>query len=76
MDGEQTMEMINFKKKKMKLLTKKQQEFYKNTIICYICKENFENEYIKDKIYRKVTDDCHYTAEYTGAAPSISNFKI
>ena len=65
------MEMVNFKKKKMKLLTKKQPEFYKNAIICYICKENFENQYIKDKRYRKVTDHCHYTAEYTGAAPRI-----
>ena len=68
---EQAMKMINFKKKKMKLLTKKQQEFYKNAIICYICTENFENEYIKDKRYRKVTDHCHYTEEYTSAAPSI-----
>ena len=39
---EHTMKIINFKKKKMKLLTKEQQEsviFVKNTQICYICKE-------------------------------------
>ena len=32
------MKIINFKKKKMKLLTKKQQQSYKNAKICYFCK--------------------------------------
>ena len=32
--------------KKIKLLTKKQQESYENAKICYICKENFENRYL------------------------------
>ena len=35
-------EIINFKKKKMKLLTKEQQESYENAKICYICKENLK----------------------------------
>ena len=42
---EYAMEIINFKKKKMKLLTKEPQELYANIKICYICKEKFENEY-------------------------------
>ena len=46
---EHTMEIISSKKKKMKLLTKEQQESYGNTKISYICKEKFENEYLKDK---------------------------
>ena len=33
---EQAMEIINFKKKKMKLLIKEQQESYENANICYI----------------------------------------
>ena len=37
----------------MKLLTKEQQKSYENAKIYYICKENFENRYMKDKIYRK-----------------------
>ena len=41
---EHAMKIINFKKKRMKLLTKGQQESYKNAKICYICKEKFENE--------------------------------
>ena len=45
----------------MKLLTKEQQESYENTKIRYMCKEKFENKYLKDKIYRKVRDHCHYT---------------
>ena len=46
---EHAMKIINFKKKKMKLLTKEQQESYENRKICYICQEEFENKYLKDK---------------------------
>ena len=51
---EHAMKMINFKKKKMKSLTKEQQEIYENGKICYICKEKFENKYVKDEKYHKV----------------------
>ena len=37
-----TMKMINFKRK-MKLLTKEQQESYEKAKKCYICIEKFEN---------------------------------
>ena len=60
------MNIINFKKKKMKLLTKGQQESYENSKICYICKEKFENKYVKDKKYCKTRDNCHDTGEYRG----------
>ena len=70
------MEIINFKKKKMKLLTKKEQESYKNSKICYICKEKFEENHAKDKKkYRKIRDNCHYTGEHRGAAHRICNLK-
>ena len=59
---EHVMNIINFKKKKMKLLTKEQQESNQNAKICYICKEKFENKYVKNKKYR-------------GAAHSICNLK-
>ena len=72
---EHVMKIINFKKKKMKLLTKEQQESYKNAKICYICKENVENKYLKEKKYRKVRDYCRYTGEYRSAAHSICNLK-
>ena len=46
---ERSMKIINFKKKKMKLLTKELQESCEYAKICYICKEKFENKYLKDK---------------------------
>ena len=55
----------------MKLQTKKQQELYENADVCYICKEDFENKYVKDEKYCKVRYHCHYPGEYTGTAHSI-----
>ena len=43
---EHAMKIINFGKKKIKLLTKEQQESYKNVKICYIYKEKFGNKHI------------------------------
>ena len=65
-----TMNIINLKKKKMKLLTKEQQKSYQKTKTCYICKEK-----MKDKNYPKVNYHCHYTGKYRGAAHSIHNLK-
>ena len=65
--------IINFKMKKMKLLTKAQQQSYENAKICHVCKKKVENEYVKDKKYHKVRDHCHYTGEYRGAVHSIFN---
>ena len=46
--------------KKIKLFTREKQESYGNAKIFYICKEKFENEYLKGKTYRKVRDHYHY----------------
>ena len=59
----------------MKLLTKEQQESYENAKISHICKEKFENKYLKDKKYCKVRDHCHYAGEYKGAAHSLYDLK-
>ena len=37
---ENAMEIINFKKNKVRLLTKGKQESYENAKNCYICKKN------------------------------------
>ena len=58
------MKITDFKKRKIKLLTKKQQGSYENAKICYICKEKFENKYLQNKKSRKVRYHCHYTGEY------------
>ena len=36
------MKIINFNKKKIKLLTKERQESYENAKICYICEKNLK----------------------------------
>ena len=72
---EYTMKKINFKKKKMKLLTKEQQQSCENAKIYYIWKEKFEDKYLEDEKYCKVQDYCHYIGEYRCAAHSICNLK-
>ena len=56
------MRIINFKKKKLKLLTKEQQESYKH-------------EYVKDKKYCNVRDHWNYTGEYRGVTHSKCDLK-
>ena len=63
------------KKRKMKLLTKEQQKSYENANICYLCKQVFENKYLKDKKHRKVRNHGHYTGKYRSATHSICNLK-
>ena len=41
------MEIINYKKKKMKLLTKEQLKSYKNAKICYIYKKKIKKIKLK-----------------------------
>ena len=65
------MEIINFKNKKIKLLTKEQWKSYENTKICYICKEKFKDKYAKYKKYREVRDSSHYPGEYKAASDGI-----
>ena len=48
---EHAIKIINFKKKKLKLLRK----------------EKFQNKYLKDKKYHKARNHCHYTGEYRRA---------
>ena len=69
------MKIIGFKKKKTTILTKKQQELYKNVNICYICQKNLKIDIWKIKKYLKVRDHCHYTGEYRGTVHSICNLK-
>ena len=40
-----------------------------------ICKERNESKYVKDKLYGKVRDHCHYAEEYWGATNSKCNLK-
>ena len=56
-------------------LTHKENNFYNEQEICYICKEKFcvnkdDKDYINKK---KVKDHCHYTGKFRGAAHSKCN---
>ena len=53
---EHPMKIINFNKKKNEVINKRAAGIHENAKAFYICKENFENEYLKDKKYRKLRD--------------------
>ena len=74
---EHTMNIINFKRKKMSFNKRAAGIIYKNTKICYkkFCKEKFENKYVKDKTYHKFRDHCHHTGEYRADAYVKCNLK-
>ena len=69
---EHAMKIINYEKKKMVPLTKKEEICYNKQKICYICKKEFNNN---DKKQQKVKDHCHYTGKYRGAAHNICNLR-
>ena len=60
----------------MKLLAKEQQESHENGKICCICKEKFENKYVKNRKYCKIIDHCHYIGRYRCAAHSTCNLTL
>ena len=68
-----TTDLINFEKKKMVPLTEKDLNLHQNLTECYICGKRFLKMFANDKNYRKVTEHCHLTGKYTGAAHSICN---
>ena len=43
------MNIVNSKWKTMKILRKERKDLYENAKICYICKEKFENKYLRVK---------------------------
>lgn len=52
--------------------TEEEENSYKASHICYLCKEEFNYRY---QGYNKVHDHCHYTNKYLGAAHSKCNWK-
>ena len=61
--------IINYEKKKIISLTIEEKIYHNEQEICYICKKEFD-----EKNY-KVTDHCHYTGKYRGAAHNICNLR-
>ena len=69
---EHATKIINYEKKKMIPLTKKEEIYCNKQKICYICKKEFDNT---DKKQQKVRDHCDYTGKYRGAAHNICNLR-
>ena len=69
---EHATKIINYEKKDMIPLTKKEEENYNNQKVCYISKKEFGKS---DKKHHKVRDYCHYTGKYRGAAYNICNLR-
>ena len=69
---EQATKIINYDKKKMIPLTKKEEKNHNKHEVCYICKKEFNTD---DKKHYKVKDHCHYTGKYRGAAHNICNLR-
>ena len=59
--------VIYHEKTEMISLTDEENESYENQKFCYICKKRFTND------NKKVTDHCHFTGKYRGAAHNNCN---
>ena len=71
---EHATKIINYEKKKMFPLTKKEEKNHDKQKVCYICKKEFNTD-DSDKKHHKVKHHCHYTGKYTGAAHNICNLR-
>ena len=66
------------KKKEIILLTDEENELYEMQKVCYIFKKIFstnKNDENAFQLYRKVSDHCHYTGKFRGAAHIIWNLR-
>ena len=71
---EHATKIINYEKKKMIPLTKKEEKHHNKQKVCYISKKEFNTDH-SDKKHHKVRDHCHYTGKYRSAAHNICNFR-
>ena len=73
---EHAMNVINFEKRKMLLLTKEELKSHQDAKACHICRKRILKKFANDKNYNKVRDHCHFVGKYRDAAHSICNLKF
>ena len=73
---EHARSIIDFEKKKMLPLTRKELEPHEDAKICCINGIKFFRKLFRDKNYQKVGDHYYYTGKYGGAAYSNCNLKF
>ena len=66
--------IINYEKKEMIPLTKKEEKKYNKQKVYHICKKRFSTDDSNEK-YHKVKDHCHYTGKYGSAVHDICNLR-
>ena len=71
---EHATKKINYEKKEMIPLTKKEEKNHNKQKVCHICRKEFNTD-DSDKKYHKVKDHCHYTGKYRDAAHDICNLR-
>ena len=63
---EHATKIINYEKKEIITLTKKEEKKHNKLELSHICKKRFSTD-DDNKKYRKVRDHCHYTGKFRGA---------
>ena len=71
---EHATKIINYEKKDMIPLTKKEEKHHNKQKVCYKCKKEFDTD-DSDKKHHKVKDHFHYTGKYRGAAHNTCNLR-
>ena len=66
--------IINYEKKEMVPVTKKEEKKHNKEKVCHICKKRFSTD-DDNKKYHKVKHHYHYTGKYRGAAHDICNLR-
>ena len=68
--------IIDFEKKKMLPLTKKELKSHQHEKVCYICGKRILKSLFESINYQKVIDQRDYKANYRSTANSICNLKF
>ena len=66
--------IINYEKKEMIPLTKREKKKHNKRKKCFMCKKRFSTD-DNDKRHHKVKDHCYYIGKYRGATYDICNLR-